>query len=131
MKPTLQNICLCQSTQDYHLCCEPLHTGTPANTAVNLMRSRYTAYVLGLESYLLNTWHTSTRPSNMEAFDPLLKWLGLTIKNSWQQTSNEAYVEFVARYRIGGGHLQRLHETSRFVYENNHWYYIDGLVQDQ
>ena len=27
-----------------------------------MMRSRYSAYVLGLEDYLLRTWHSDTRP---------------------------------------------------------------------
>ena len=37
-----------------------------------------------------------------------------------------AEVEFVARYRVGGGSAVRLHERSRFVHEDGHWHYLDG-----
>jgi SEC-C motif-containing protein len=89
------------------------------------MRSRYCAFVLGLEDYLLATWHRSTRPAALNlASAPQPKWLGLEIK---AQTSRDdaATVEFVARCRIGG-RAQRLHEISRFVREDGRWYYVDG-----
>jgi len=34
-------------------------------------------------------------------------------------------VEFVARSRLAG-RGQRLHERSRFVREEGHWFYVDG-----
>lgn len=37
-----------------------------------------------------------------------------------------AEVEFIARYRVGGGSALRLHERSRFVREADHWLYVDG-----
>ncbi len=100
-------------------------------TAGALMRSRYTAYVLRLDAYLLSTWHSSTRPSMLEladAADAATRWLGLTVKAHRQQ-GDTAVVEFIARYRIGGASAQRLHETSRFVREDGRWYYLDGLLQ--
>ena len=45
------------------------------------MRSRYSAYVLGLEDYLLATWHASTRPAALNlCTEAKPKWLGLEIK---------------------------------------------------
>jgi SEC-C motif-containing protein len=38
---------------------------------------------------------------------------------------NEARVEFVARYKIGG-RAHRLHEVSRFQRLDGRWYYVDG-----
>ena len=38
-------------------------------------------------------------------------------------------VEFVARYRLGGGRAQRQHEISRFVREGARWYYVDGELK--
>lgn len=93
------------------------------------MRSRYAAYVLGLEPYLLATWHASTRPPSVE-FDPATKWLGLTVKSA-SESGDTATVEFVARYRIGGGSAVRMHETSRFVREDGRWYYVDGEFKDK
>ena len=93
------------------------------------MRSRYVAYVLELEPYLLATWHSTTRPASLE-FDKEEKtrWLGLTIKRDEVQDEDHATVEFVARYKIGG-RAYRLHETSRFVREEGRWFYVDGDVQ--
>ena len=46
------------------------------------MRSRYSAYVLGLEPYLLATWHASTRPPSLDlAADTATRWLGLEVRN--------------------------------------------------
>lgn len=97
-------------------------------TAEDLMRSRYTAYTLGHESYLLATWHHSSRPKSLElANQPAHKWLGLTIKHHKQNAPDEAMVEFVARYKVNG-RARRLHETSRFVKTGKQWFYIDGEI---
>lgn len=90
------------------------------------MRSRYSAYAKGLEGYLLDTWHASTRPLVLNlAANPQSKWLGLEIK-ARTHTADAATVEFVARCRIGG-RAQRLHEISRFVREEGRWYYLDAV----
>lgn len=91
------------------------------------MRSRYSAYVLGLHDYLLGTWHASTRPATMEPDPPGLKWLGLEVKAEQKQDSDRACVEFVARSKLAG-RAHRLHETSRFVREDGRWFYVDGDV---
>lgn len=94
------------------------------------MRSRYSAYVLGLETYLLDTWHQSTRPDSLGLSMQVPKptWLGLTVKRHENPTSDTAIVEFVARLRMGGGSAERMHETSRFVREDGRWFYVDGDV---
>lgn len=91
------------------------------------MRSRYSACVLGLEDYLLATWHASTRPGALDlASAALPKWLGLEIK-AHAESDDTATVEFVARCRVGG-RAQRLHEISRFVRDDGRWFYVDGVV---
>ena len=89
------------------------------------MRSRYSAYVLQDAPYLLATWHTSTRPSSL-AFEAGTKWLGLSVKSAGDTGPDRAEVEFVARYRVGGGSAVRIHERSRFVREEGRWLYVDG-----
>lgn len=117
--------CPCGSGQSYGRCCQPWHEGAAAPTAEALMRSRYSAYVLKLEDYLLATWQTATRPGELDLAADGCKWLGLEVKRHVVQDENHASVEFVARYRIAGrGH--RLHELSRFVREAGRWYYVDG-----
>ena len=115
--------CPCASGRPYAACCGLWHGGTPAPDAEALMRSRYSAFVLGLDDYLLATWHPSKRPPTLE-FEPGLRWLGLEVKRAATDGDN-ATVEFVARSKLGG-RASRLHEISRFVREDGRWYYVDG-----
>lgn len=89
------------------------------------MRSRYSAFVMQLKDYLLATWHPRTRPKSLE-FDPQQKWLGLKIVKAMTTGNDTAEVEFIARFRIGGGSAARLHERSRFSREDGRWLYVDG-----
>ncbi|MDX1913962.1 MAG: YchJ family metal-binding protein [Methylophilus sp.] len=120
--------CPCESGKTYAQCCAPLHHGEHASSAEALMRSRYSAYVFGLEDYLLRTWHPSTRPItlNLEE-DAHIKWLGLSIKSHSTISQNQASVEFIARHKSGGDRAERLHETSQFLYVDA-WYYLSGEI---
>ena len=111
--------------ETYEACCGRWHAGAAAPTAEALMRSRYSAFVRGNERYLLATWHASKRPSAM-GFEPGTKWLGLEIVAAREISDVQAEVEFIARYRVGGGSAVRLHERSRFVREGGRWFYVDG-----
>lgn len=92
------------------------------------MRSRYSAFVLGLDEYIQRSWHPSQRPPLDEASDKEKpRWIGLQIKRHEQIDSDHAIVEFVARFKINGRALV-LHEISHFVRENEHWFYVDGSV---
>jgi len=127
----LDTTCPCGSGRAYAACCGRYHAGPlqrQAPSAEALMRSRYSAFVLGLHDYLLATWHSSTRPAALDADPPGLKWLGLEVRRHVQQNADHASVEFVARSKVGG-RAHRLHETSRFVREDGHWYYVDGTVE--
>lgn len=132
MRPYVQAIdtltpCPCGNNDGYARCCGLLHEGAAAATAEQLMRSRYSAYVLKREDYLLATWHHSTRPAHLKlsAQQPAPSWLGLTVKRH-ESEGDRALVEFVARLRYGGGKAQRMHEISRFVREDGRWFYVDG-----
>ena len=98
------------------------------------MRSRYSAYVLGNEGWLRQTWHASTCPPDLST-DAGTNWLGLTVKSHVQQDATHATVEFVARYKVGG-RAHRLHELSRFVFEPREageaarWLYVDGDLRE-
>ena len=119
--------CPCGLPQPLAKCCARWWQGPQtlqAPDAVTLMRSRYSAFVLGQTAYLLASWHASTRPDLLEA-EPGLRWLGLMIRRSAQQDATHATVEFVARSKQAG-RAHRLHETSRFVQEQGRWFYVDG-----
>lgn len=117
------------SNKKYADCCgRYLDDGEVAPTAEALMRSRYTAYTLDREDYLLATWHHSTRPASLELVnEPRRKWLGLEINRHEQLEPNHAVVEFVARHKVSG-RAHHLHEISRFVRETGQWFYVDGDI---
>ena len=136
--------CICGNAVGYEKCCgRYLDHDEIAPTAEALMRSRYAAYTLQREDYLLDTWHISTRPVALQAVNEVpTKWLGLDVKKPVAHLANaknlndpnnihdpnKATVEFVARFKIGGGRAERLHEISRFVREEGRWFYVDGKI---
>jgi len=129
----VKNQCPCGSKLTYDDCCFIWHdlamqheTQPEGGSAESLMRSRYSAYVLGLHAYLLDTWAPETRPKNISLDDPGIKWLGLRIVSSQTGPDDQqATVEFVARSRLNGKG-QRHHEVSRFKRINGRWHYVDG-----
>ena len=120
--------CPCGSGAALEACCGRWHAGAQhlqAPDAEALMRSRYSAYVLGLHDYVRDTWHPSTRPPALEPDPPGLKWLGLEVRSAPAPVGDQGTVEFVARNKLGG-RAQRLHETSRFERVDGRWLYVDG-----
>ena len=119
--------CPCGTGLPYDDCCGPLHAGTtPAATAEQLMRSRYSAFAVGDAPYLLATWQPSTRPAALE-LDPGTRWLGLDVlaTDGGGLLAAAGTVEFVA-HRISGGQRGEQHEVSRFVREDGAWRYLDA-----
>ena len=133
--PELNPPCPCGRPARYADCCGRYHEGPlhlQAPDAEALMRSRYSAFVRGLASYLLATWHPATRPATLDLDEPGLRWLGLEVKRHAALDATHAEVEFVARSKIAG-RAQRLHERSRFerLAEGDapaRWYYRDGTL---
>lgn len=120
--------CPCGSQAGYAACCGRWHAGEhhlQAPTAEALMRSRYSAYVLGLGAYLLDTWHPRTRPAGLEPDPPGQRWLGLEVRRHDTPDADHAMVEFVARVKLAGRAV-RLHERSRFERIAGRWYYLDA-----
>lgn len=116
--------CPCQSGKPYPQCCQPLHNGEPASSPEDLMRSRFSAFAMGNAEYLQRSWHASTRPTNL-TLDDGERWVGLSIVESKQQ-GDQGSVHFRAISHDTGG-FSVLEETSRFVKEDGHWFYLDGI----
>jgi SEC-C motif-containing protein len=122
--------CPCGSGLAYAACCGRFHGGAPAPDAESLMRSRYSAYVLGLQDYLQATWHPDTRPGSLGLDGtPHPQWLGLAVKAYTPLDASHATVEFVARYKLNGRAF-KLHETSRFDRVDGRWLYVDGEIRE-
>ena len=118
--------CFCGNPVGYPACCGRFHSGAAvAPDAQSLMRSRYSAYVLGLRDYLLKTWAAEFRPAYVEVDQPGTRWLGLEVKRVENSGPSRAIVEFVARYKIAGK-AHRLHEVSRFELRQGEWLYLTG-----
>lgn len=121
--------CPCLSGELYGECCGRFHDGlAQAATAEQLMRSRYSAFVLLDAAYLLRTWHPETRPAELD-LDPDLQWRRLDILSTSRggPLDTEGTVEFKAHFRHAverGVH----HETSRFVRVDRRWYYVDAVA---
>ncbi|KNC18187.1 hypothetical protein AC792_13010 [Arthrobacter sp. RIT-PI-e] len=121
--------CPCGSQLTYQECCEPLHRGAGAPTALALMRSRFSAFALGLEGYLLDSWDPSTRPDTVD-LDGDVEWRRLQIVDTalGGASDDTGVVEYRASFRRAGrpGLLQ---ERSRFVRVRGRWRYVDGDVR--
>ena len=122
--------CPCGSGRPLAACCGRFHAGEAAPDAESLMRSRYSAYVLGREDYLRATWHPATCPAALGLDTvPRPQWLGLAVKAHTPLDATHATVEFVARYKLNGRAF-RLHETSRFERVDGRWLYVDGDIRE-
>ena len=99
-----------------------------AATAVQLMRSRYSAFALGLEGYLLESWHPSTRPASVD-LDPAMTWTGLVIEDTTKGSAweDDGTVRFAASWE-SGRHAGVLRETSRFALLDGRWVYVNGTL---
>ncbi|MDQ0895836.1 YchJ family protein [Agromyces ramosus] len=127
LMPESATRCPCLSGSVFGECCEPLVTGArDAPTAVQLMRSRFTAYAIGASDYVNATWHPSTRPASLE-LDPAVRWYRLDVLRTERggPLDTAGTVEFRAYFRAGAERGE-LHETSRFTREGRRWFYLDG-----
>jgi SEC-C motif-containing protein len=133
----MSRTCPCGTGSAFDTCCGPLLAGEPAPTAERLMRSRYTAFVLGDGGHLLRTWHPTTRPSRVD-LDPGLAWTALEVLRTEAGGPGDAFgvVEFRAAHapvpgaRHGGEGPGVLHEVSRFARTDEGWQYVRGRHLD-
>lgn len=118
-------MCICGSDKEFLECCEPIIVKKQkAKTAEELMRSRYSAYVMANGSYLVHSAAKANRYADdialIEEFSNSVEWLKLDILEV-----QENQVEFKAYYRDSEG-IKVLHERSRFIQEDGEWKYSDG-----
>jgi SEC-C motif-containing protein len=121
--------CPCLSGEQYSDCCGRFHRGeVEAPTAEQLMRSRYSAFVVHDAGYLLRTWHPDTRPVELE-LDPEMDWRRLDIVSTSRggPLDSEGTVEFKAHFRHDGDRGVH-HEGSRFLRVDRRWYYLDAAL---
>ncbi|WP_433229612.1 YchJ family protein [Actinomadura formosensis] len=121
--------CPCGVGARYRDCCGRLHEGrATAETATELMRSRFSAFAVGDEAYLLRTWHPATRPERIGVEDGT-RWTRLEIlrEENGGPGDDKGIVEFRAHYRAEA-EPSELHEVSRFVRHDGEWVYVRGKM---
>lgn len=99
-------------------------------TAEALMRSRFDAFRRADEDWLLQTWHPTTRPAQVDLSDNPV-WRGLQIIDTVAGGADDdtGVVEFRATYITDTGGIGVMQERSRFVREHGQWFYLDGEVE--
>ncbi len=123
--------CPCNSNNRYNECCAPFHKGVAfAETAEELMRSRYSAYAMKCYDYLCDTTYKPTDNLKEEVSswgNAVLSWKSLEIIKieKGSKSDKKGIVEYIAIYFINEG-LGQIHESSKFLKKKNKWYYVSG-----
>lgn len=128
------NLCPCGSGANYADCCEPVINGArTAETAEQLMRARYAAYVGVQMDFVFETTH----PDHRQGYDHAgakqwaedSEWLGLEIVDTQKGGKDDSIgeVEFVARFREKGQDREH-HELAQFKKSKGAWYFTDGSL---
>lgn len=129
----LNSQCPCQSGELYSNCCQPLHLfETFSHSAEQLMRSRYSAYVLQKIDYIIKTTVPAQQTLlNVEAMMQWAKetrWCSLSIKQHKNLSKIHSAVEFEAFFETAEG-MQSHHEHSVFVQIAQRWFFVDPTVE--
>lgn len=124
--------CPCGSGKTYKSCCASIIEGLKQpDTAVELMKARYSAHVKGKYEFILQTTHPTTRGRHdirrLKQWADSVAWKRLDVLSSSKGKSSdeEGIVEFQAWYYDDEG-LQCLRERSNFARVAGHWFYVDG-----
>lgn len=122
--------CPCGSGKMLAACCGPVLQGAPAATPEALMRSRYSAYVLGNLDHIERTNGAEVRDdfnrAEAERTVQEVVWQGLDVMAS-SEDGDIGTVEFYVRFSRDGQDLAQ-HELSDFRREDGHWLYVGGKV---
>jgi SEC-C motif-containing protein len=128
-----KKLCPCGSGKSYEVCCQPCHQGEAAKSAEALMRSRYSAYALGLVDYILKTMHQShpdaarpveVRRKEIGEFCKATVFKGLKISDV-QEGESKSTVTFTAFLSQGGKDFS-FTEKSTFEKVQGNWFYLNG-----
>lgn len=94
------------------------------------MRSRYSAFAIGLGDYLTATHDAPSTPgetAELSRWASRVAWLGLEVLR-WEAggvDDDAGHVEFVARY-LEDGAVVALTERSAFRRRDGRWWYVEG-----
>ena len=128
----MDEFCYCGNSLTYEECCGAIHNGTrEAKTAEELMRSRYSAFVLADIDFILKTYASENRPvedrQELLNWAKSVKWIKLEVLKTKLGTKAdiEGIVEFKAHF-FENRLSEFIHEKSYFIKENGSWVYVSG-----
>ena len=136
MKISSNTLCPCKSGKKYKKCCKEFHQGENPQTALLLMKSRFSAYAIGLSDYIIKTTykdHESFKNPKWESeilsFTNSTRFLGLKILEV-KNGEKESFVKFKATLLSKNNNDISFTENSRFLKENQTWFYESGVIPD-
>ena len=125
--------CPCGSNKKFKKCCKVFHDGQNPSNALELMKSRYSAYKVGNSDYIIKTTHQNNSDftadiiswkASIEDFSKYSEFKALEILD-FIDGSEEAFVTFKATIFQDNQDVS-FTEKSRFLKQNNTWFYVDG-----
>jgi SEC-C motif-containing protein len=128
MKSTL---CPCGSTLRFEQCCHVFISGQQLPlTALQLMKSRYSAFATANANYLNQTSIVQHPAKDLAAWAKSNDWQSLTIlaTSGGEATATKGTVKFKVMYWNAEKQLIAHVEESTFVKKNQQWLYDTGLV---
>jgi SEC-C motif domain protein len=132
-KKSASTTCLCGSGLPYVDCCARWHNGElylQAPSAEHLMRSRYVAFAMGLEQYLLDSWHERYRPYALNLSAELNQYLSLRIVKHVQLNEYQAQVAFEIKMKLNGK-VHYTQELSLFLKMFGTWFYVKEDIENK
>jgi SEC-C motif-containing protein len=133
MKFPVNSLCPCGSNKKYKKCCQVYHKGAIPNKALDLMKSRYVAYKLGLSKYIISTTHKENKDytddinswiKSIDDFSKSCQFSGLKIIE-FIDGEAESFVTFYANINCNKSD-NSFCEKSRFLKVDNRWLYHSG-----
>ena len=126
-------LCPCGSEEPYSECCARFHQGVEPDNALQLMKARYSAYVLNIPDYILKTTH----PASPQYTENLSQWKRNVILFS--ENTHFQKLEIIDFYENGdlatvtftvfisqGGKDVTFTEKSFFEKRKGKWLYLRG-----
>lgn len=135
MKKSINDKCPCGSGLKYKKCCGLFHKGKLPSNALELMKSRYSAYVYHNANYIIKTTHLENLEymedtigwrQDIESFCQCTHFISLCVAE-FIDGEDEAYVIFNACLKQHGEDVS-FKEKSRFLKEDGRWLYHSGEI---
>lgn len=134
MKFSVNDSCPCGSNKKYKKCCKSFHDkiNFPKN-ALELMKSRYSAYTTSNANYIILTTHENNPDysSNKTLWErDILEFCKNTNFEKLEildfiDDDRESFVTFKATLFQNGNDISFI-EKSRFLFKDGKWFYVDG-----